>query len=253
MCVAGGASLMVSSDLPAMLAGNATQCNLAPRHLVSITDTTFQDDVPTVLSCGGSIMLDAAWLEMHRSSIKGNAVAGRGGGLASAGSAVVLHDSTIGNVSAYDYGGAMFNLRGRVWASNSRFHDAFTVREGGGCNYITDATEVRLSGCDFERCFGRTQAGALFYQMMYDKPEDRPPVSVHATRVSNCRALRDGGAMNLVWVNITITDSVFENNEVGLALVVPFVTLTVGWLPYGLFLWSCPDAARSLCMQHCMA
>jgi hypothetical protein len=205
---------MVSSNMPPMLAGNDTDCKLAPRHLVSITDTMFKGDAPTVVSCGGSIMLDAAWLEMHRSSISGNAVAGRGGGLASAGSAVVLQDSVIGNLSAYDYGGSVFQLRGRFWASNSRFHDSLTVREGGGCAYITDATEVRLSGCDFERCLGRTQAGALFYMMMYDKPEDRPPVSVHATRVSNCRALRDGGAMNLVWVNITITDSVFENNEV---------------------------------------
>lgn len=54
--------------------------------------------------------------------------------------------------------------------------------------------------------------------MMYDKPENPPPVSIHATRVSRCRAFRDGGALNLNRVNITITDSLFDQNEVGLGL-----------------------------------
>jgi hypothetical protein len=74
-----------------------------------------------------------------------------------------------------------------------------------------------VSGCTFERCAGRAEAGALYYQMMYDKPDVPPPVSIHATRIAHCRAWRDGGALNLNRVNITITDCVFDNNEVRLS------------------------------------
>jgi predicted outer membrane repeat protein len=214
-CVSGGASLMVTGSLQAFQVGNATQCSLAPKHLVRISDSTFQGDMPTQHSCGGSIMLSAAWLEVYRSSITGNPLANRGGAIASTGSAIVLQDTRISNTSAVGYGGSIFQLRGRFWASGSQFTDAYTTREGGGCVYITDATEVRVSGCDFERCVGRAEAGALYYQMMYDKPDVLPPVSIHATRIAHCRAWRDGGALNLVRVNITITDSLFDHNEVG--------------------------------------
>lgn len=214
-CVSGGASLMVVGDMPPFQAGNATSCALAPKHLVHIADSTFSRDVPTQYSCGGSVMASAAWVELHRSSITDpDARANRGSALASTGSAVVLEDSRISNHSSIFYGGAVFQLRGRLWASRSNFTDGGTSREGGGCVYITDATEVRVTHCSFERCTGGTEAGALFYQMMYDKLDDPPPVSIHATRVSRCRARRDGGALNLVRVNITITDSVFDQNEV---------------------------------------
>jgi hypothetical protein len=214
-CVSGGASLMVVGTMLPFKVGNATKCDLAPKHLVHIADSSFSQDLPTQHSCGGSVMTSAAWLELHRSSIMANARrANRGSALASTGSAVVLEDSRISNHSSIFYGGAVFQLRGRFWASRSNFTDGGTSREGGGCVYITDATEVRVSSCNFERCTGGAEAGALYYQMMYDKPEELPPVSIHATRVAHCQARRDGGALNLVRVNISITDSVFDHNEV---------------------------------------
>lgn len=227
-CVSGGASLMVVGGMPPFQAGNATKCALAPRHLVHIADSTFNGDLPTQYSCGGSVMAAAAWLELHRSSITAaNARANRGSALASTGSAVVLEDSRISNHSSIFYGGAVFQLRGRFWASRSNFTDGGTSREGGGCVYITDATEVRVSGCNFERCTGGAEAGALFYQMMYDEPENPPPVSIHATRIAHCQARRDGGALNLVRVNITITDSVFDHNEVRATVVVLLLMLAL--------------------------
>lgn len=213
-CLAGGASLMVEGSMPAFQAGNATQCSLAPRHMVHISDTSFGNDVPTQHSCGGSVLLNAVWLEMQRSSITGNAPASRGGALASTGSAIVLQDTHISNHSSHSYGGAVFQLRGRFWATSTRISDAYTRNEGGGCLYITDATEVRLSGCDFQHCRAKAEAGAVYYQMMYDRPDEPPPVSIHATRIAHCVAKRDGGALNLVRVNVTITDSVFDSNEV---------------------------------------
>lgn len=159
-CVSGGASLRVTGSMPPFEAGNETQCSLAPQHLVHISDSTFAEDVPTPYSCGGSIMLSAAWLELQRSSITDNTRANRGGAVASIDSAIVLKDSRVTNHSSAFYGGSVFQLRGRFWATRSQFTDALTNREGGGCVYITDATEVRVSGCQFERCVG-TQAGEM--------------------------------------------------------------------------------------------
>lgn len=137
-CIAGGASLMVTSNMPPFQVGNATQCsNAAANHLVHISDSSFDGDVPTPWSCGGSIMLGAAWLELHRSNITGNAPASMGGALASSGSAIVLQDARISNVSSIAYGGSIFQLRGRFWASGSQFLDGRTEKEGGGCVYIT--------------------------------------------------------------------------------------------------------------------
>jgi len=214
MCAAGGASLMVSSDMPPFMVGQPTPCSLAPKHLVHVSDTTFARDVPIRHACGGSIMLDRSWFELHRSSITNNTPADRGSAFASKGSAIVLEDSRISNMSVYTYGGAVFQLRGRFWASRTRFSDSITGREGGGCMYIADATEVSLSNCSFERCTALAGGGAIYYQMMYDKPPIPPPINIHATKMANCRAFRDGGALCLVRVNITITDSVLDANEV---------------------------------------
>lgn len=143
-CVAGGASLMVASNMPPFQTGNATQCSLAATHLVHISDSSFSGDVPTAFSCGGSIMLSAAWMELHRSNITDNEPASRGGALASTGSAVVLQDAHISNHSSIAYGGSIFQLRGRFWATKSQFSDATSRKEGGGCVYITGGLRCRL-------------------------------------------------------------------------------------------------------------
>jgi len=215
MCTGGGASLMVSSNMPRFVGGKPTQCSLAPKHLVHISDTTFTGDIPTKHSCGGSIMLDASWFELHRSSITNNKPAERGGALGSKGSAVIIQDSRFNNHSTNAYGGSVFQLRGRFWASGTSFSDSFNQREGGGCVYITDATEVRLSNCSFERCICRAEGAALYYQMTYDKLPVPPPFSIERSKVVRCRAFRDGGALSLNHVNVNISDTLFDGNEVG--------------------------------------
>lgn len=216
-CSGGGASLMVESDMPPFGLGNATDCAWAPKHLMHISDTTFQRDMASVASCGGSLMLASAWLELHRSSISGTGetAAKVAGAIASTGSAVVLQDSRIVDHRASDRAGALYQRRGRLWASNTTFANASVVRrDGGGCLYVIDVTEVKISGCAFENCMAPYGGGGLFCQVMYEQFDSPPPISIHASRFSRNRVWRDGGAMNILQMDLTVTDTVFEHNEV---------------------------------------
>lgn len=217
-CFGGGASLMVASNMPLFGLGNATECAWAPKHLVHISDTTFERDTATMASCGGSIMVASAWLEVHRSSIVGTgaAAAGAAGAIASTSSAVVLQDSRITNHTTFARGGGVFQLRGRFWASNTTFADSSVVRnDGGGCAYVIDVTEVRIAGCSFDRCMAPAGGGALFCQVLYEKFDDKPPISISNSRFSRNRVWRDGGALNTLSMDLTVTDTLFEHNEVG--------------------------------------
>lgn len=221
-CTAGGASLMVRSNLTVPLLGNATQCDMAPKHLVHISDSTFRRDSATRNSCGGSVMMNAAWLEVHRSSITGSGqtTAGIASALASTSSAVVLQDSLITGHRSLSHGGAVFHKRGRLWASGTTFSDSLvTLSDGGGCLYIIDATEIKVSGCMFDKCSAPGGGGAIFGQVMYDTVAFPPPMAIHASRFSYCSAGRDGGALNVLKMNLTVSDTVFEHNKVSLDIL----------------------------------
>lgn len=216
-CTAGGASLMVDSDMPLLGEGNATNCAAAPKHLVYISSSTFRRDQPLKASCGGSIMLAAAWLEIYDSSLVGDGTpaASAAGAIASTGSAVVLENSVISKHSAYARGGAVFTLRGRFWASNTSFSDSSVVRnDGGGCVYISDATEVRVSGCSFDNCVAPGGGGAIYCQVMYDTFKDKPVIHIANSSFTRCRALQNGGVLSLQAYNMTVVDTLFANNEV---------------------------------------
>jgi hypothetical protein len=209
---------MVGSDMPALGEGNATNCEAVPKHLVHISGSSFQRDRPLQSSCGGAIMLSSAWLELHSSSVVGDGVAAASaaGAIASSGSALVLQDSVIAKHSAYARGGAVFALRGRFWATNTSFSDSSVVRnDGGGCLYIADATEVRVSGCSFDRCVAPGGGGAIYCQVMYDTFAGKPVIHISDSSFTRCRALQNGGVLSLQAYNMTVVDTLFANNEVG--------------------------------------
>jgi hypothetical protein len=208
---------MVQSNLTVPLLGNATQCELAPKHLVHISDSTFRRDSATSSSCGGSVMVQAAWLEVHRSRITGTGrtTAGIASALASTSSAVVLQDSLLTGHRSEGHGAAVFHKRGRLWASGTTFSDSIVMRnDGGGCLYIIDATEVKVSDCVFHKCSVPGGGGAILSQVMYEKMDFPPPMAIHASRFSHCSAGRDGGALNVLKMNLTVSDTVFEHNTV---------------------------------------
>jgi hypothetical protein len=167
-------------------------------------------------------MLSAAWLEVRSSSLIGDGVAAASaaGAIASSGSAVVLQDSVISKHSAYARGGAVFALRGRFWASNTSFSESSVVRnDGGGCLYIADASEVRVSGCSFDRCVAPGGGGAIYCQVMYDTFKVKPVIHIADSTFTRCRALQNGGVLSLQAYNMTVVDTLFANNEVGLFTV----------------------------------
>jgi hypothetical protein len=128
---------------------------------------------------------------------------------------VVLQDSLITGHRSYKHGGAVFLKRGRFWASGTTFSDTVvTHNDGGGCLYIIDATEIKVSGCVFDKCSAPAGGGAILSQVMYDEMDFPPPMAIHASRFSYCSAGRDGGALNVLKMNLTATDTVFEHNTV---------------------------------------
>lgn len=216
-CYGGGASLMVESSLPSLEGGDATLCGLAPKHLVHISSSAFRDDLATPHSCGGAIMTSQAWLELHNSVITGPGVtnAGAGSAIASASSAIVLQDSRISNHRALANGGAFFQLRGRLWVTNCSLTDSHvTSNDGGGCMYVRDALGVKLSGCLFDLCTSPAGGGALNIQTLLEDIPITPVLTIQDTTISRARSMRDGAALTSLKLDLVVTDTVFEHNQV---------------------------------------
>lgn len=202
-CVAGGASLYVASDMSLPKEGKVTSCNGLTKHLVHISDTSFAQDRPTRVSCGGSIGLKNSWLELQRSSIVGNGddlskSPSKGSAVASIASMIVVQDAKMHSHNSLEYGGCMFQLRGRFLAAGSTFRNCRVLggAQGGDCGgalFLADTSEAFVSGCDFASCSATYGGGAIYNQVLYETFDDRPPVTIHATRISNCTAKRDGG------------------------------------------------------------
>jgi hypothetical protein len=141
--------------------------------------------------------------------------AGTGSAIASASSAIVLHSSRISNHRALANGGAFFQLRGRLWATNCSLSDSHVTRnDGGGCMYVRDAMEVQLSGCVFDLCTSPAGGGALNIQTMYEDIPVTPVLTIQDTRISRAQSMRDGAALTSLKLDLVVTDTLFEHNQV---------------------------------------
>jgi hypothetical protein len=198
-CPAGGASLMVSSGLPKQPFDTPPACALARKHLVHISDSTFVNEQPLFMSCGGTALVESSFLELQRTTISGSHEM-RTGSVTAVDSVVVAQQLAISDGWAKSNGAAMFVLRGKLWALQSRFFNNWSERDAGGCLYIVDASEVLLLGGGGGAGGGGAWLGCLCAGRVLQQPQEAllsctpsppPPRSTcHAARLTTARPRR---------------------------------------------------------------